>query len=106
MKKLSLLDFRDYINNMSIDTFIFSTSNQQWQSVDDAMSVELVFKKMSIAFNPNTIFFTGAPSTLRLDRVKSITIRETPCALGIVFTVICGDAESRTKDRGYTIIAR
>lgn len=106
MKKLSPLEFKDYISNMPVNTFIFSSSNQNWQSIEDTMSLELTFKKMIMTFSPNTMFFVGNPSTLRLDRVKSIKVRETSCVLGTVFTVICGSTDTKTYDKEYTLIAR
>ena len=55
MKKISLLEFKDYINS---------------------------------------------------DGVKSIKMRETPCALGGVFTIICEKDDTMTCNKEYTLIVR
>lgn len=106
MKKLSLSEFKDYINSTPVNKFIFSSSNQSWQSIEDTLSLELTFKRMIITFCPNTIFFTDNTNTLRLDRVKGVKIQEATCALGGIFTVICGDIDSTTHDKEYTLIAQ
>ena len=107
MKKLSLLEFKDYVSCMSMNTFIFSTDNQQWHNIDSTISLELCFKEMFITFSPNSIFFTGSRNTsLRLDRVKAVKIQGTQCALGLVFTVVCGEMNTKEQDKEYTLIGR
>lgn len=106
MKKLSLLEFRDYCNSLSASTFIFSTDNQQWRGVDDNVSMDLVFHKMIITFSPNTIFFKDHRNSLRLDKVKAIKMRDSQCPLGEIFTVVCGDLIGQTHDKEYTLVAQ
>ncbi len=105
MKKLSLSEFKGYYGAHSFDKIIFTSANQSWNSIDSTSSVELVFKKMIVTFNPNIIYLKGGENTLRLNRVKAIRLHDDDCLLGKVFTVVCGDSKNNFNDKEYTLIA-
>lgn len=107
MKNLSLLEFQDYVNCTKMDTFIFSTDNQEWDNIDSTISFNMIFKEMIITFYPNIVFFKGDNrDSLRLSRVKAVKMETTPCALGKVFTVVCGKPNTEEQDKEYTLIGR
>lgn len=107
MKKLSLLEFKEHINDIHVNTFIFSMGNQRWKSIEDTVNLELVFKEIIITFSPNTVFFTDGKNTMSFCSVKSVKISDKPCPLGEVFTLVCGSGFSEDiHNREYTLIAR
>lgn len=99
-------EFKDVCDSISPKQFIFCSDNQMWNRVEHTINVKLTFTIMMIAFNPNSICFKNSTDFLCLDRVKSIKIDSDSSALGLVFTVVCGDNKSSTNDISYTIIAR
>ena len=105
-KTLSVREFKDLCDTLSPSRFIFSTENQLWDKADHTISVKLTFSIMLIAFNPNVICFKNSSDYLCLEKVKCIRTDKNKCALGTVFTIICGDFNSNTNDVTYTIIAR
>ena len=60
--------------------------------------MKLVFDKIKISFNPNTIYLSSASGIVSFERVKSVRDRETTI-LGGVFDVVC-------PDKPYTIVLR
>ena len=106
MKKLSLSEFREYFNALSLNKIIVSTENQSWNSVDSTISVCFEFKKMVITFNPNIIYLNNGENFMQLNKVKLVKLSEAPCLLGKIFTVVCGDSSGKLKDTEYTLIAQ
>ena len=106
MKKLSLPEFRDYCDTLSFRTIILSTVNQSWHSVDSTYSASLEFNQIIISFNPNIIYLRDKRNSLQLNKVKTIKLSEDKCLLGKVFTVVCGDLQSKFNDVEYTLIAQ
>ena len=106
MQNLSVREFKSMCESISPTKFIFASKNQEWDKVNHTIKVNLSFKIMMIAFNPNTICFKNADNTLCLERVKYIKVDDENSLIGAVFTVVCGDFFSDTNDICYTIIVR
>lgn len=106
MQNLSIQEFKKVCDALSPTQFIFSSENQSWHQVEHTIRAKLTFTIMMIAFNPNTICLKNHTDSLCLNRVKSIKINDEKSMLGTIFTVICGDSGSNSKDVAYTIIAR
>ena len=100
MKNLSLHEFKDYCNVSSFKNIIYSTDNQNWDKVNSTLSFGLTFHKIIISFN-----LRDGENFLRLNRVKTVKLCEDMCVLGDVFTVICGDKDSKNNDVEHTLIA-
>lgn len=105
MQKLSLSEFRDYCGTHQFDRIIYSSSNQTQRNIDDITSLNFVFNRMIMTFNPNIIYLKNGENSLRLNKVKAIRLSEEESLLGKVFTVICGDSFSENDDKEYTLIA-
>lgn len=60
MKKISLREFKDMLDELSLTNFIFSTSNQGKSTTDIGMFLNLSFTKIAISFNPNVIDFQNS----------------------------------------------
>lgn len=103
---LSVREFKEVCDALSLKQFIFSTENQAWNKVEHTIKAELTFTVMVIAFNPNAIFLKNSTNYLCFDRVKSIKMSDEKSLLGAVFTIICGDSGNNSNDVTYTIIAR
>lgn len=107
MRNLSLREFKNICDTLSLNKFIFSSENQCWNKVEHTLRAKLTFTIMLIAFNPNAICFKNPTNDcICLDRVKSIQMSEGISMLGTIFTVICGDSSNNYNDMAYTIIAR
>lgn len=107
MRNLSLSEFKKICDVNSLSTFIFSTSNQLWNTVSNTLHAELCFTNLFIGFNPNTICMKDSTNNnISLHRVKTIHLCEKESLLGMVFKVTCGDLSSGNDDLEYTIIAR
>lgn len=99
MKKLSLLDFKEYHVNQTHDTFILSTENQASNLGEDCIIANLLFHQMTILFNPNMIVLREGQSSVMFNDVKLVLQHDDECVLGDVFTVVAGDKK-------YTLIMR
>lgn len=60
MKKISLREFKDMCEELSLTNFIFSTSNQGESTTDIGMFLNLSFTKIAISFNPNVVDFQNS----------------------------------------------
>lgn len=106
MKKLSLPEFRDYCNTHLFNTIIFATSNQSWHSVDYSVAAGLEFNRMIISFNPNIIYLKDKKNSMQFNKIKAVKLDEGECALGTIFTLVCGDSRSKSNDTEYTLVGR
>lgn len=106
MKKLSLPEFKDYCCSHTFDKIIYSSVNQVWYSIDNAISADFVFDKMIMTFNPNIIYLKSEDNSLSLKKVKAVKLHEDESLLGKVFTVVCGDSFSQNNNKEYTLVAR
>lgn len=102
---LSVREFKIMCDTLSPHKFIFTSENQQWDRVNHTAKVNLSFRIMLIAFNPNTIFFKNEYNWLCLERVKYIKVNRENPLIGVVFTVVCGSLPSTANDISYTILA-
>ena len=98
MKNLSVREFKEYCDKHKPHCFIYDTENQKWSKVEDTLQMKLVFDKIKISFNPNTIYLSSSSGTVSFERVKSVRDCETTI-LGGVFDVVC-------HDKPYTIVLR
>lgn len=104
MKKISLPEFYKQYHN-SYKEIIFSSENQQ-DEVGSTICADFAFTKMTISYNPNVVFLADGDNSLKFKKVKYVLVREEPCILGSVLTLVCGDSESQLNDIGYTIVVR
>lgn len=105
MNKLSVLDFKEYCDKMSFNKYVFSTDNQDWDSVEDTMRIEYEFNDIKINFNPNVIRLKSGNGYIKFERVKYIILNK-KSLLGNVFTAVCGDLYNDDNNRMYKIIGQ
>lgn len=105
LSNLSIRDFKEMCNGLSLQRFIFCSDNQSWSEVENTVKVKMTFSIMLIAFNPNTICFKNNDNFLCFDKVKNIELRNEESMLGTVFTIVCGDIDTSCNDTSYTMIA-
>ena len=106
MKKLSLPEFRDYCKTHLFNSIIFATSNQSWSSVDYPIAVGLEFSNMVISFNPNIIYLKDRGNSMQFNKIKEVKLDENKCALGTIFTLVCGNYSDAKADAEYTLIGQ
>lgn len=107
MKKLSLPEFRDYCNTHLFHSIIFATSNQSWKSFDSTMTIGYSFSRMIISFNPNVIYLKDKGNSMQFNRIKEVKLNEKKCALGTIFTLVCGNSSgNKTEDMEYTLVGQ
>lgn len=106
MKKLSLPEFRDYCNSHLFNSIIFTTSNQSWHSFDCQVTTGLEFSKMIISFNPNIIYLKDKRNSMQFNKIKEVKLDEGKCALGTIFTLVCGNSNNKADDVEYTLVGQ
>ena len=106
MQNLSIREFEQRCDFFSAKQYIFASVNQPWNRIEDPMKLEMSFKIMMIAYNPNAICFKNTAGLLCFERVKSIRLEDENNPLGVVFTIVCGDKSGKERDVSYTMIAR
>lgn len=113
-KKILLVDLLDYIDQYQYNRYIFSSHyNDEClnENINEhTLRMNLVFRKMSIIFNPNQIIlhnFMDFKSTesqyVILDRVKYARIKETETGIKIDF--VSGNLSNDIDNHTYTIFA-
>lgn len=106
MKKMSLLEFERFCNELQPSEFLYSSENQNNYTANSGFKMIAKYKIMFISLNPNSISFKSDDALLCLGRAKYVTVCDKYCALGTVFTVVCGDKRDNQNDISYTLIAR
>lgn len=105
MQKLTLPEFRDYINTVSYCKFIFNTSNQNWDLIDSSIAGKFEFSTMLITFNPNIIYLKDGKNQLQIKKIKSVVIQDDK-VLGDKITFACDDSTYQGGIKEYTLIAQ
>lgn len=106
MKKLSMREFKDMCDSLTFNKFVLLSENQLCNNFNHTVNVKSLFKIMLILFNPNTICFKNADSTVCFERVKYIKINDDNLLVGLIFTIVCGDFSTNKNDVSYTIVAK
>ena len=106
MEILSVREFKNVCDALSLKKFIFYSENQSWDRVENTIKIRLTFTTVLVAFNPNAICLKSEENSICFDRVKSVRMLDNESGLGVVFTIICGDSGNNLNDVSYTIIAR
>lgn len=102
---ISLSEFRDLCKSSSFNHFIFSTDNQFSKFINHPMRMNFVFNKLTITFNPDTIFLQDQLGTIQFNRVKHIEVHNEECILGRIFTIVCGESIDTSRN-DYVVICR
>lgn len=108
--KLSIMEFKEYCDNISSQCYVFDTYNQAWKSDVTTMSMAFRFDGMIISCNPNRICFTLGEKDffgkflnyLRLERVKYVVYKE-QIAESHVFSIVCGGWSDDSDEHEYKI---
>lgn len=104
MKTLSVQEAKSFFLTMKPEYYLFSTENQGDGCVPNCLSAisrytEAVFSELT-----NRVCFTQGNNMLCFSGVKYINVDETP-SIGIIFDVVCTDANKSNADRIFTFIA-
>lgn len=105
MKKISVMEFKEYCDKMSHKSFVYDTVNQSWDGAGNMMRIKIRFCDMKIIFNPNIICLASGENYMKFERVKQVIVNE-KSLLGTIFTFVCGDSQGDSNNITYTVIAQ
>ena len=106
MKKMSLMEFKEYCEQISIKRFLFSS---EYQPDNSPLGLELSFEQsytsVSVFLAPNTIAFRDdKQNQLVFEGVKHINISEKNNGYKAVCEIVCNNAHSSRCGATYTIV--
>lgn len=106
MKKMSLMEFKEYCEQISIKRFLFSS---EYQPDNSPLGLELSFEQsytsVSVFLAPNTIAFQDDNhNQLVFEGVKYVNISEKNKGYKAVCEIFCNDAHSSCCGATYIIV--
>lgn len=101
MKKLSVMEFKEYCDKLSPKNYIYDTANQKNVDISNTLRVKDKFCRIRISLNPNIIVISSGDNYMSFERVKQVIIDD-KSLLGTIFTFVCDNPQDNT----YTIIAQ
>lgn len=105
MKKLSVMEFKEYCEKLSPKSYIYDTANQKNIDIGNTLRVKARFCRIKISLNPNTIVISSRDNYMSFERVKQVIIDD-KSLLGTICMFVCGNLQDSTNDNTYTVIAQ
>lgn len=103
-KMMSFGELKRYYEGRSPQRILFCTDNQTWDRIENPLKVNLTFTSMMMCCNPNAICLKNGDNFLCFEKVKRAHVDTERSPLGVVLSVVCGDARCDDNDIRYTLI--
>lgn len=90
MKRISIIDFKNFCKQLNPKYYIYDTVNQN-SFKDKSLRVVSKYEDISIFLAPDAIQFKNNNGNLCLNNVKEIIVDDSIKTVRVVFTIVCGN---------------
>ena len=103
MKSLSVSQFSKFASSLGNAQYEYEMSSQPGFDSYSPLRSRLVFKKVLVMLNPNSICLSGESGTLIFERVKKVTVCPEIFNKSIKINIICGNRADDQGDRQFFV---
>lgn len=106
MKKLSLIEFKDYCSKVSVEKYVFSSETQlDNNAVNHDLTFTQSYKIMSVFLSPGALCFSNdLDSQILFECAKYVIVPDKIASKTINFKIVCGNAHSGCCDTTYVFV--
>lgn len=106
MEKMTISEFGRFLSEKRFGKIILCSDNQQDDSSGCPQKIDLIFRIIKTAVNPNVVCLQGALGSVCFRYVDHITIDPDKTPLGVVIHIFCNNLGKGKSQLCYTLVGR